>query len=334
MGSLARVSSPTFERLSQFISSEMRMSHIYQPVMLIELLADGGQATVQDIARAFLAYDRSQLEYYLEVTKRMPGRVLASHGLVERDGDTYRLVGAEGLAEAEVEELVALCRERLDEYVKRRGDRIWAHRGTPVKGISGSARYEVLKAARGRCALCGVEAQERFLEVDHIVPRSRGGTNDVSNLQALCWKCNANKGNRDDTDFRLLDQVEASQVAGCPFCEFDRPIVAENRFGVAVRDAHPVTPLHTLVVPRRHVGSYFELSGPERNLVHDLVATVRAGVLEEDRTVAGFNVGVNDGADAGQTVQHSHVHVIPRRRGDVAVPRGGVRGVIAERQGY
>ena len=77
----------SFEHLRDFIRKTMRMSHIYQPVMIKELLARGGKASIRDIAAAFLARDESQLEYYEQITKDMPGKVLSKHGVVERDGD-------------------------------------------------------------------------------------------------------------------------------------------------------------------------------------------------------------------------------------------------------
>jgi ATP adenylyltransferase len=156
--------------------------------MLIELLRGGGSATIEDIARAFVSEDRSQIEYYAEIVKKMPGPVLSRHGLVESDGDSYRLVGFEDLSHGQIETLIGLCRQRLGEYIDKRGDDIWSHRSRTSGYISESLRYEVLKAANGRCELCGVPAEERFLEVDHIVPRSRGGTDDLTNLQALCFR--------------------------------------------------------------------------------------------------------------------------------------------------
>src|SRR5262249_9188691 len=80
-----------FKQLQEFIQERMRMSHIYQPVMLKELLSRGGRAKIRDIAAAFLARDESQLEYYEEITKNMPGKVLTGHGIVVREGDSYRL---------------------------------------------------------------------------------------------------------------------------------------------------------------------------------------------------------------------------------------------------
>ncbi|WP_236038892.1 HIT family protein [Belnapia arida] len=157
----------------------------------------------------------------------------------------------------------------------------------------------------------------------------------MENLQALCWQCNANKGGRDATDFRAVrDGLEARQE-GCIFC--DPPatrVIAGNTLAVAFRDAYPVTALHTLIVPRRHAATWFDLSDPERRAIGILMDEVRRAVIEADRTVLGFNVGMNCGEVAGQTVDHAHVHLIPRRKGGVEEPRGGVRGVIPKRQQY
>src|SRR5262249_24520400 len=120
----------------------------------------------------------------------------------------------------------------------------------------------------------------------------------------------------------------------CPFCRPERSrIRLESRSALALLDAFPVTQGHTLVVPRRHVASLFDLPEEEQAAVWMLVAQVRAVLLAELRP-DGFNVGLNDGAPAGQTVMHAHVHVIPRRHGDVADPRGGVRWIIPDKAPY
>ncbi len=96
-----------------------------------------------------------------------------------------------------------------------------------------------------------------------------------------------------------------------------------------LRDGYPVTLGHALVVPNRHVASLFELPTDELQAVWATVAALRRQLAQE-LGVASFNIGINDGADAGQTVGHAHVHVIPRRAGDVADPRGGVRWVVPD----
>ena len=105
-------------------------------------------------------------------------------------------MGYEDLGGAQVEHLMKLCRHKLDEYKVKRGKRIWQHRKLSAGYISGTLRYGVLKRARFRCELCGVSADVRALEVDRIVPRSRGGTEDLDNLQTLCYRCNAMKWDR------------------------------------------------------------------------------------------------------------------------------------------
>jgi len=120
----------------------------------------------------------------------------------------------------------------------------------------------------------------------------------------------------------------------CPFCdpEPDR-FVASNDHAVAVRDGYPVSEGHTLVVPRKHAASLFELSHEEQSAVWVLAREIR-NRLQAELSPDGFNIGLNDGETAGQTVPHAHVHVIPRYRGDVPDPRGGVRWIIPDRAVY
>jgi ATP adenylyltransferase len=118
----------------------------------------------------------------------------------------------------------------------------------------------------------------------------------------------------------------------CVFCRLDSTkIIAENALAFAIRDVRPATPLHSLVLPRRHVASFFDLGEEEAQAIERLVRQLRQGILAEDGSVEGFNIGVNVGEVAGQTIFHCHYHLIPRRRGDVPDPRGGVRWVIPSR---
>ncbi|WP_407670272.1 HIT family protein [Paramagnetospirillum marisnigri] len=91
---------------------------------------------------------------------------------------------------------------------------------------------------------------------------------------------------------------------------------------------------HTLIIPRRHVADYFDLHQPERNAVESLVQDCRANMIQTDKAIDGFNIGANAGQSAGQTVFHVHVHLIPRRTGDMEEPKGGVRGVIPGKRVY
>src|SRR5208283_1484076 len=120
----------------------------------------------------------------------------------------------------------------------------------------------------------------------------------------------------------------------CPFCDVDPArIYAENDVAFAIPDAFPIAEGHTLVVPKRHVASIFDLSEDEQAAVWRLLAQVRAK-LSHDLNSNDFNIGVNDGEAAGQTVMHAHVHIIPRRKGDSPNPKGGIRWIKPEKAKY
>lgn len=326
--------SRTYRALEQFIRHTMRMSHVYQPLVILELLERGGTATDRELAERLLRADEGQLEYYEQVLRKMPARVLRSHRVIAQTLDGWELVGWELMTAAERRALRSACEERLDRFRERRGSGVWDSRRRNTKGISGTIRYEVLSRARTRCELCGISADLRGLHVDHIIPRSLGGSNDVANLQALCWRCNENKGNRDSTDFRgLLTQSDTTDAA-CAFCFPTGEVVAETALARAIRDRFPVTPLHTLLIPRRHVHSWGDLRPAEVAAIDFLMREVREGISTGDPQVRAFNIGINDGEAAGQTIPHAHLHLIPRRHGDIADPTGGVRGVIPERRRY
>lgn len=121
----------------------------------------------------------------------------------------------------------------------------------------------------------------------------------------------------------------------CVFCRrlVERDIEAENDLCAIIVDRYPVNPGHRLVIPKRHVASYFSLTQEERRSLWEMVDEARNKVEREYRP-DGYNIGVNDCAAAGQTIPHVHVHVIPRYLGDRDDPRGGVRWVIPERARY
>ena len=119
-----------------------------------------------------------------------------------------------------------------------------------------------------------------------------------------------------------------------PFMIKSRRVVAEDEVCYAVRDHYPVSAGHTLIIPRRHVASFRDMTPDEWNSVHRLAADLAKKTQAEDASVKGFNLGINDGQIAGQTIMHAHIHLIPRRSGDVLHPEGGIRGVIAGKARY
>ena len=137
---------------------------------------------------------------------------------------------------------MALCDAKVAEYTAKRQETIWRHRAQNFDPIPGTLRYEVLKRAHSRCEACGASNKERALQVDHIIPRAKAGTNQLSNLQALCNVCNAQKLHRDQTDFRSAHAAYALRDESCPFCTLrSERIVAENELVLAIRDTRART---------------------------------------------------------------------------------------------
>lgn len=184
-----------------------------------------------------------------------------------------------------------------------------------------------------------------YIHVHHVKPVAESGVREVdpvSELITLCANCHAMVHRRKASTLSLLDlrnlltrSALVNQDESCPFCtEVTSRAVEENELAIAFLDGYPVTPGHTLIIPKRHVADYFDLHQPELNAINQLLRSRKACLQVEDPSITGFNVGINAGASAGQTVFHCHIHLIPRRDGDMQNPKGGVRGVIPERQKY
>ena len=132
--------------------------------------------------------------------------------------------------------------------------------------------------------------------------------------------------------------AEVNEDAACPFCKIiendaDESIIAQNLLAVSILDGFPLNPGHCLIMPRRHVSSFFDLEADEREAMFALLDLGKQ-LLDGSQSPDSYNIGINDGPMAGQTVGHCHMHLIPRFTGDVEDPRGGVRWVIADKAKY
>jgi ATP adenylyltransferase len=125
------------------------------------------------------------------------------------------------------------------------------------------------------------------------------------------------------------------RIPTCLFCDIPKErIIAENELAYAVLDGFPVTEGHSLVIPKHHVEDYFSLTKEELLACDSLLQGIREGAIKKDSDIGGFNIGMNAGLVAGQTIFHCHIHLIPRRSGDVDNPRGGVRNLIPGKGDY
>tara|TARA_Y100000992_G_scaffold262357_1_gene198146 strand:- start:562 stop:1056 length:495 start_codon:yes stop_codon:yes gene_type:complete len=121
----------------------------------------------------------------------------------------------------------------------------------------------------------------------------------------------------------------------CLFCNIkENELALENNLAYASYDTYPVSEYHCLVIPKRHIKDYFELTNEELVACDNLIKLIKDEILNKDQTVSGFNIGTNVGKVAGQSIFHCHFHLIPRRKSDVENPQGGVRSVIPNKQHY
>ena len=124
-------------------------------------------------------------------------------------------------------------------------------------------------------------------------------------------------------------------MSNCIFCNIsEESIVNDYKHFFIIRDSSPVTSLHSLVIPKRHIVSYFECNKDEYEEIPLVLNTQKTELKLTDDSITGFNIGMNIGEDAGQTVFHFHIHIIPRRKNDIENPMGGIRGVIPDKQKY
>ncbi len=291
-----------YESLLEFIRKRMRMTHVYQPLMLKTLLeSPDGRATVEQIARSFLNVDGPQMQYYKRIVKRWPHITLRKHGVVSYDGGTYTLLLDGAVTKEQRRSLIGWCELRLHEFMDR-DPRITRFRELDRRSVSGSMRYDALSRSRGVCVACGARSTEAFLHVDHIVPRSMGGKTEPDNLQALCDKCNLQKRDRDDTDFLLWHKRLEFRNPRCGFCKKPAGAVS-NGMAYAVLERRAAG---ALVVPNRHVESFMDLAPPEKQLCLALVDRVIGG-MRGDSNRGRFRVGGLDGSHGG----HCRISITP-----------------------
>jgi diadenosine tetraphosphate (Ap4A) HIT family hydrolase len=136
-------------------------------------------------------------------------------------------------------------------------------------------------------------------------------------------------------EYQQINQTEANDHLDCPFCNIDstRELIIESATAYAIYDKFPVNNGHALIIPKKHCSNYFDLSFKEQAACIFILNSVKE-IISEKFNPEGFNIGINIGEKAGQTVNHVHIHLIPRYNGDVEEPRGGVRGIIPSKQKY
>lgn len=299
------------DKLLNFLKNEMRLSHIYQPLLIRSLIDAGGTATVRQLALQFLNQDESQIQYYEDRIKQMPLKVLSKHGIVTKQSDLISL-NVRKLTLQEKSLIKMICEQKIQQYVVKKGLAIWDHRLLDSNPVSDVLRLRVLEESSGRCALCGATKNDTPLHVDHIKPRSKGGKTEYANLQVLCARCNQAKSNKSANDYRK-DQY-AINLPDCRFCpeKVSSRVVDDYETVWAIKDRYPVSEDHHLIIPKRHTTDWFSMTQHERDHAESLIRIMKNRIQDSDKTITGFNIGMNCGASAGQTVFHAQYPFDPK----------------------
>jgi predicted house-cleaning noncanonical NTP pyrophosphatase (MazG superfamily) len=212
--------SPQENVLIEFLKDKMSMTDVYQPAVIKDLLQHDGRRSRTDLARMLAQYDVSVRDYYVKVVMRWPKQTLEKHGIVEYDRRSREFSLCHLPEDRQIREnAVQLCDQKIADWLERKA----LQENAPEAGAS--IRYEVLKAARGKCQLCGIPSSLRPTDIDHVIPRSNADkrnkvrfngrwidVNDRENLQALCMSCNRAKRAADQTDFRPAAKLVRDRI--------------------------------------------------------------------------------------------------------------------------
>lgn len=299
-------------KLKDYLQQKMRMSHIYQPVMIWTLLKSQGAASKNMIAVEIAGHDQAMIEYYESRVSNMVGKVLQNNGVVIKSPTIkgYYQLEAE-YSEEEVEDLMAICESMISEFIEKRSIDVWDHRRNSRRPVPGSVRYNVLVRAHHKCELCGVDANERALEVDHIVPKSWSGPDSIDNYQALCYKCNSNKGNRSSLDLRELSEDYEVYSSSCKYCdEGEKESSAELAKANWIHKKNMIERIE--IYPARHVNSYFDLKQPELNAIFRLSKEIKETILQQGDDCNGFDIRFNEEMDPSTSSKHCVLVMTPK----------------------
>ena len=292
-----------YDSLEWFIRKEMSMTHIYQPIMIRTLLqSEDGRATKENIARQFLGMNESQINYYKAIVGRYPQQVLTKRNVVSYNPkiQEYALL-LETVTKNQRNKLIELCNLRLHEFIDK-DPAIRRYRELDRRSIYGSVRYDILAKSKGICAACGATSSQTLLHVDHIVPINRKGKDHPDNMQVLCYKCNTQKGDRDETDFLLWHKRLQFRKSGCRMCVHGEHIFENNLAYCVLAEFN----MPSLVIPKRHTNSFMSLIPAERNLCLALVDRLIQHLKEQDRAIRHFDVVLDVPAN------HYAIRLIPK----------------------
>ena len=284
----------------------MKMTSVYQPIVIRTLIESGGEATDLDMARAFLGEDKRQTEYYAAIARRWPRQTLERHGVVRyrkgaRGGSGTFVLSLEGATDGQRRRIAELCNLRLEEYIDRETA------GMPLFGGAGrqpaasdAARNAALARSGGMCASCSTPLHKTSTRFEYIVPPGiGGGADDPSNLQALCAVCSVSRRDRNALEF-LLVRNRLRFRSGCYLCGMRESADLRNELAVAVPAEQAAGGDHWIVAPKSHVPRFEDMLPAERHFCMDLIEPAKVRMRQAGYAGRGFSVTMRDAARGGR----------------------------------
>jgi len=266
--------SMTYDELLDFLKNRMRLSHVYQPLLVLYLVRAGGRATLRQLAVSFLVGDDSIVDYYVERIRQMPVPVLAGHGVVQREGDVVRLTTGP-LTREQSRRIEEVCMERLGSFLRRRG-------------LDLEAVPEILRQ-----------------QAQGAVNRSRSWQPTLDPAEPGTF---GPYRTPDRTGTEAFGPGHGEPV--CPLCspEVKALAVAKNRLAYAVKHPRAIDPRHVIVVPHRHTPDFFAMTAGERRDAEDLLLYLRDRIRKASPRVVAFDIVTS----SNPKTAHAHIHLIPR----------------------
>ena len=296
-----------YEAMVEFLRHTMKMTAVYQPILIRTLVESGGEATDRDVARAFLGEDKRQLDYYVRIAKRWPRQVLEDHGVVTyRKGAKGRpgvfALCLEGATEEQRRRIAEICNLRLEEYIDRATDGMRRPGWIGVPPDASPADVDAaLERSGGMCAECSTPLRREATRIDHIIPPGMGGAaaGDPSNLRALCAVCAVARMGRNALEFLLVrDRLKSRK--GCYLCGKRESADLGNELAVAVPAARPAAECHWIVAPKSHVARFEDMLPAERHFCMDLIEPAKARMRGSGCGGREFSVSMRDAASGGR----------------------------------
>jgi hypothetical protein len=294
--------------LKDFLLNRMKMTGAYQPMVIKMLLTHGGSVSVKAIAEELARRDPESIDFYSRKLLRYPKEVLGKHGIAKVKAGEFQFQDVK-FDSSEVSGLILICDEKLKQYYEKNRVEEKDSSGWGLKRVK-------LISAHPECTLCGARPAKNSdveLDIDHILPTSEGGSDDESNLQVLCHRCNRAKGNYLLCSSREAHERNLNKNPTCHLCSHkDSDTLEKNEYAFSAMVTTPSANMILRIVPFRHVDDPFKLNDQELLSIHRLAKSARSRLGSEPSAFGAFDLYEKAESPLGTKEIHAHFGLFKR----------------------